>query len=462
VYIIKHFDLLRTNTQKNFRMIIIKIKETRDESINITIASMLFNMELGCKVFSPNGEIDEPDEDFHVIEKNGISYTIQGVIGNIVVLYNGDNHRYTDFLSWDLEKTLQTLDNIYINTRVEGIPQYTGKSLDYTLVSELHNTTDDRRNIIHNINKYSSQNSHFVWVMTLDGKKILRTHSKNKASNRNTNEYRHLVQHNTLVIDTINVFESKENITFINGMPSKSDYSMSKKFVSYDVFTYSKKYGGIDYNLRHVGKSKSIGKKYLYLNEKIEPLFIPIYDEKWENINPMRSDDWDTDDGHVNAHDIGSHIFDLLTSSYNYMLMELEEVKNVESGAPPRPSDICHSCDMYLYDMIYVLELKNNHVCVCAKCFHYLVHPMMFDSFNCADIRVLKVRYPKTVVDLIGIIDMPEEVRSLMIELSGDVIIKDEVITTPNYVGYTDIDNILLKTVTPPEDKRLFVCKILS
>jgi hypothetical protein len=264
------------------------------------------------------------------------------------------------------------------------------------------------------------------------------------------------------VIDTSSVFKSKENIMFTNGLPLKSDYSMSDKFVSYDVFTYDEKYGGIDSNLRRMKKPTNISITRLLSNIKIKPLFIPIYDEKWENINPMRSDNWDTDDGHVNAHDIGSHIFDLLTSSYNYMLMELEEVKNVESGAPPRPSDICHSCDMYLYDMIYVLELKNNHVCVCAKCFHCAVHPTMFNSFNCVDIRVLKVRHPKTVVDVIGIIDMPEEFRSLMIELSGGVTIEDDVITTPNYAGYTDIDSILLKTVTPPEDKRLFVCKILS
>jgi hypothetical protein len=86
----------------------------------------------------------------------------------------------------------------------------------------------------------------------------------------------------------------------------------------------------------------------------------------------------------------------------------------------------------------------------------------MFDNFNCAGINVLKVRHPKTVIDVIGTIDMSEEFRSLMTELSGDVTITDDVITTPNYVGYKDIDSILLKTVTPPEDKRLFVCKILS
>jgi hypothetical protein len=445
-------------------MIIIKIKEHMDKSTTIAIASMLFNMELGCKAFSPNGEIDDPDEDFHVIEKNGISYTIQGIIGNIVVLYSGDDHHYIECLSRDLENALQKLDYIYINTRVEGIPQYTEKSLDYTLVSVLRNNytnNDDRRKIVCNADALPYKH-HFVWRMVSDGNNILFTNSEKKALGRNINEYNYLVQHNTLVVDTRNVFKSKENITFINGPPLKSDYSMSNKFVSYDVFTYSEKYGGIDYNLRRMKNSTNIRIMHLLSNIKIKPLFIPVYDEEWENINPMRSVDWDIDDGYVSIHDIVSHIFEMLTSSYDYILTELEEVKNVESGAPPRPNNICNSCDMYLYDMIYVLELKNNHVCVCAKCFHRVVYPAMFDIFNCADISVLKVRHPKTVVDVIGTIDMPEEVRSLMIELSGDVKIKDDVITTPNYVGYTNINNILLKTMTPPDDKRLFVCKILS
>lgn len=434
-------------------MIIIKIDEARDDATNIAIASMLFNMELGSKAFNSDGEIDEPDEDFHVMEKDGISYTIQGIIGNIVVLYRGDDLRYIEFLAWDLEKVLQILDDMYIKARVEGIPHYTGKSLDYTLVSELqmgfnNKKKIDRRKIVLKADA-PSHKSHFVWRMVADGNKILFTNNEQKVYGRNVNEYNYLVQHNTLVIDTINVFESKENITFINGMPSTRDYSMSNKFVSYDVFTYSEKYGGIDSVLRSLKNQENRQEMQDII---IEPMFIPVYEEEWDNINPMRAVRRGTNPA-------ANHIIDLLNSSYNYTLMELEEVKNVEYGAPPTPNDVCHSCDMYLYDMIYVLELKDNHVCVCSKCFHCTVYPTMFD--NCADINVLKVRHPRTVVDVIDIIDMSEEFRSLMTELAGDVTIKDDVIMTPNYAGYKDIDSILLKTVTPPEDKRLFVCKIL-
>jgi hypothetical protein len=433
-------------------MIIIKTDGTRNESTTITIASMLFNMELGCKAFNSDGEIDEPDEDFHVIEKDGISYTIQGIIGNIVVLYRGDDHRYTKFLALDLDKALYKLDNLYIKSRVEGIPYYTGKSLDYTLVSEVRNNNTDRRKIVHKADS-PSHKSHFVWRMVTEGDLILPTNNdERRLHNRNMNEYKHLVQHNTLVIDTMDVFESKENITFTNGLPSKSYYSMTNKFVCYDALTYSKKYGGIDFVLRGL---KTPEKKQEIQNIRIEPLFIPIYEEEWKNINPMRVT-------RTIRHSVADHIFDILNSSYNYTLIELEEVKNVESGAPPMPNDVCHSCEMYLYDMIYVLELKDNHVCVCAKCLHCTVYPTMFDNFNCIDIKVLKVRHPNTVVDVIGAIDMSEEFRSLMTELSGDVTIKDDMITTPSYAGYKDIGSVLLKTVTPPEGKRLFICKILS
>lgn len=433
-------------------MIIIKIDEERDDATNIAIASMLFNMELGRRAFDSDGKIDEPDEDFHVLVKDGISYTIQGIIGNIVVLYRGDDRRYQEFLAWDLEKALRDLDEKYVRANGEGIPHYTGKSMDFTLVSELQpakKNDTDRRKIVHKADA-PSHKSHFVWRMVSDCNKILFENNA-RVYDRNVGEYNHLVRYNTLVIDINNVFDSKENITFINGLPSKSDYAMARKFISYDVFTYSEKYGGIDSVLRSLNDPKQ---KQEMQEMKIEPLFIPVYEEDWENINPMRATR--TSDAPADR------IYELLTSSYNYTLMELEEVKNVESGAPPTPNDICHACAMYLYDMIYVLELKDNHVCVCAKCFHGAVYPTMFDYFNCADVNVLKVRHPKTVVDIIGTIDMSEEFRSLMTELSGDVAVEDDVITTPNYAGYNDINSVLLKTVTPPENKRLFVCKILS
>ena len=441
----------------DFKMIIIKIDEARGDATNIAIASMLFNMELGCKAFNTGGEIDDPDEDFHVIEKDGISYTIQGIIGNIVVLYNGDDRRYIEFLAWDLEKALHTLDDRYINARVEeGIPHYSGESMDYTLVSGLgYKNNADRRKIVHKADAPSNI-SHFVWRMVADGNKILfKKRNEQRFVNRDVNEYNYLVQHNTLVIDISNVFESKENITFTNGLPSKRDYSMSNKFVSYDVFTYSEN-GGIDSVLRSLKNQENKQENKQEMQDTIiDPLFIPVYEEEWDNINPMRA----VCRGTKPAAD---HIIDLLNSSYNYTLMELEEVKNVESGAPPTPNDVCHSCEMYLYDMIYVLELKDNHVCVCAKCLHGAVYLTMFDNFNCTDINVLKVRHPRTVVDVIDTIDMSEEFRSLLTELSGDVTIRDDVITTPNYAGYKDLYSILLKTVTPLEDKRLFVCKILS
>lgn len=434
-------------------MIIIKIdEENRDESTNISIASILFNMELGCKAFNSEGEIDDPDEDFHVVEKDGISYAIRGVIGNIVVLHNRDYKQYNISLSRDLDNFLRILDYRYFKYRKEGIPYYTGKSLDYTLVSELRDNSTDRRNIVHKSDIRPSSKFRFTWSMVSEGNKILSINDSNKVHCRDLNEYNHLVHHNTLVIDARNVFESKEKITFINGIPSKSDYSMSNRFVSYYVFTYSEKYGGIDSVLRRL---KNPTDNQEMQDIIIKDMFIPVYEEEWENINPMRVVCRDNNP-------ITEHIYGLLTSSYNYTLMELEEVKNVASGAPPAPNNVCHSCDMYLYGMIYVLELKDNHVCVCSKCLHDSIYPEMFDNFNCADVNVLKVMYPKTVVDIIGIIDMSDEFRSLMIELSGDVTINDDVITTPNYVGYNNIDNILLKTVTPPEDKKLFVCKILS
>ena len=443
------YSIVRFNGLEIAKMIIIKIDQERNEETNMTIATTLFNMELGKKVFNIDGSINNPDEDLYILTKDGISYTIHGIVGNIVVIYRGENHRYTEFLISDIEKILHDLDMKYMDEFKE-INCYNGKSMDYTLVSEaISDRNKKRRKIVKNKDTPPNKGQ-FLW--RIDWPEIFMSNSRKYVGNRNLWEYETLLLYNTLVIDTDNVFNTKENITIIDDIPKVKDYNISTRFVSLEEFTYDKKYGRIDSILREMKDPGYNDQHTMY----ITPVFVPIYEEKWENIKPIRV--------YIEREEcLIDNIIKLLTSSYDYTLMELEEVKNVESGAPPAPNDICHSCRMYLYDTIYVLECQNNHVCVCARCFHNDLYPELFDINN--NITVLKVKYPKTVFDIIYQMDMPSEIRQLMIELSGEdvrVDMKELTITTPNFVGYSEIDSILLKTRHPPEGKRLFICKILS
>jgi hypothetical protein len=437
-------------------MIIIKINKNMCEQSYLNIATLLFNMELGKRAFNIFGELDDPDDDFHVIHKDGISYTIQGIIGNIIVMCNQkkrkENKEVIKSLMLNLDKIMYELDDVYIK-EYGSIQQYTGKSLDYTLVSESYTKKNtDRRKFIHNQDTMSNK-SHYIWKIIVDEQEIL--FGDAGKYDRNMWEYTELIKYNTLIIDTDDVFETSTNITFIDGVPEIKHYIMAKRFINYDVLAYNVKYGGVR-NILHKVKDPE------YKQEdqgNIEAIFTPIYAEVWENINPMR-----IVRGNDNSN-ITDRILKLLYMSYDYILAEFDEIKNVRAGAPPIPNNECQVCGMYLYDDIYVLEKGKNHICVCAICFHTQIdHQKLFTISRY--VQILRVTYPKTVVDIINTIDMSEDFRSLMLELSGDSVtisstVSGDVITTPNYMGYSNMESILLKVVLPPEGKKLFICKIL-
>lgn len=431
-------------------MIIIKTNGDRTDEITMAISTILFNMELGKKVFNAKAEIDSPDEDYHTISNRGITYAIQGIIGNICILYRGNDRRYSEFLSWDIERNLRALDTIYIE-KFGNIHSYAITSMDYTLVSE--KPTDvyrDRRRLVHKHDAPSFRGC-FTWRVVMNNQELLQKNHISPSRSRNIWEYDNLVWHNTLVIDVEDIFINIDRPIFTSVEPAISEYNMSKNMVSLYTVPYSRKYGGIDTILRdmnfpHMSYNKEIN---------ADMLCIPIYEEEWKNIAPMRV-------MYDEPATRPMYIWNLLHSEYNHTLMDLEEVKNVESGAPPRPNDVCHSCEMYLYDMIYVLELKENHVCVCSRCFHNSIYIDMIQALECADITVLKVMYPKTVVDIINRTNMDNNFKALLIELSsGELDINEDVITTPNFIGYTNIYNVLMKIIIPPVNKKIFICKIV-
>ena len=218
---------------------------------------------------------------------------------------------------------------------------------------------------------------------------------------------------------------------------------------------------------------------------QVEPMFLPVYAETWDNIKPMRMarismpEFWDR----INT--LTYHVLNSLCRKYNYDIEELEEEKNVRSGAPSRPNDICQLCRMRLYGEIYVLEYiydqsTKNHACLCAMCFHLRVNKVLsggskeiFRHPNCPHeltdisldrITVLRVLYPRSVTEIVNDLDMSYHTKSLLVELlTGVVTISEDnpnVIKTSNYTGYSNLCDILMKKETT--NKRAFVCKILS
>jgi hypothetical protein len=429
-------------------MIIFKTSGVLNDDMVLIISTILFNMEMGEKIFKPSGDFYDIIEDYHVLHKDGISYTIQGMAGNIIVLRGMANVAYIKNLRLELISALNTLDRRYIK-KYGDIKQYTEDSTDFTLVSQIYKIGCVRRTI--KIAPDNSTTHGYVWKMpTFINSDIFKLQEL-LCKTRSMWEYHNLEFRNTLYIDTNDVFNMDDQITFIDHIPTINDYNMSELLVSRDVIIYDAQFGGIHHTLRNL---KDPNGDYSVIPSDIS-IRIPIYEEFWANINPIR----------VATHkhdDICEYILKTLSTRYDYTLMELEEVKNVEAGAPITANDVCHSCEMYLYDYIYVLEKNNNHVCVCAICYHCVIYPNLVELMIEKNIQTFKVEYPRSITDVINILNVSDNMRELLIELATcELVITTSCITTPNYAGYMDINSVLIKNIIPPANKKLFVWGIL-
>lgn len=434
-------------------MIIIKIDVDKTDACIMAIATVMFNMELGKNVYSLTGEFNDDAEDYHVLYKDGISYTIQGTTGRIVVLYNGDDRRYNEFLGWDLEKLMVKLDNEYIN-KYGVIEQYDSRSMDYTLASTFTSKNDDncRRIIVHkDINKKKGL---ITWMFQQDKRSTLFPEFM-REYNRNTWEFSRLKDYNTIIIDTDNIYNTENTVTMLQQLPEPSMYTMIDRFIDMKPITISEKYDGIQQQIYDA--FGVVNQKTFYSSVDSAHIFTPIYEEKWENIKPARC-------SILHEKDIDfkiNTILNTLKGGYDYTMMELEEIKNVESGVPPTFNDICHCCYMYLYDTIYVLEEKNCHICVCSRCFHSIIYPSYMDNKSqFYDATVLKVRYPRSIIDILNHEKntMSDEKKQLMTELiNGDYKINNGEVITPTFAGCLSISAVLLKQTIPTAGKKLFV-----
>ena len=122
-------------------MIIIKPIDGIDGIRSIRqMASMMFNMELGKKIFDSDGKLLQKHEPMHTIKKNGVTYSIQGLVGYILILRKDGGilvgGEWDDFIE-SLNTELSKLDDMYIKT-YGSIRIYHESSMDYTLVSRLY------------------------------------------------------------------------------------------------------------------------------------------------------------------------------------------------------------------------------------------------------------------------------------------------------------------------------------
>lgn len=269
--------------------------------------------------------------------------------------------------------------------------------------------------------------------------------------NKNTHEASFIGEFLTVIIDDNNVFKTKDVITSINRRITIDDYVLSDRLAPIRSVHVSN--SGIDRQLRTM--SDSCISAHSDLNYS-DILFSAIYKEKWENIRPMRIEKQQYDDSEYECRvPVWELIHKKMESVYDYKKEELEEIKNVESGAPPTRNDICPFCNMYLYGDIYVIEYNGNHQCICDMCMNAWNREGKNYVSQLGRYTILRVKYPRDIGDVIDMITDDKEQRLFLKEISTAIIAPTGVVSK-NYMSVGDLYKYLHRKRQIPEGKKIF------
>jgi len=177
-----------------------------------TISSIMFNIEVGKKVYDINGEFNKPDEDFNTISKNGIIYSMTH---NNNIILTTDKKKFPKQL---IENSIKKLEEKYLK--------------------RFNNKIKNER-IIDTIIFDNNFNNLYTWEIQDDFYKLF--------NNKNPKEL--LMFHNMLIIDNNNIFNTTNKVTIIDKL-SFGNFKMMKKFINKDPVLFNSYTNSIDLELR--------------------------------------------------------------------------------------------------------------------------------------------------------------------------------------------------------------------
>ena len=385
-------------------MIILTCDPLLDNASLTAIASVMLNFEAGTATFAIDGTINDNPVDYHQFTHDDVTYSVCGLYYTLIIC--SSNPIDAEFLN-RLAVKCRLLENKYLlkNPRITH-PSYL--SMDYTAAYTVSDVSSNTRLISFNDFDLKTKNIFHWRVIANDDVTTYfqeRSGIDNKV-NRNSSEFKRLVEYSTIIADLNNIFiPTALTIT----TPTFSLYTLAPLCVSETPIDCDESTG-------QLSRATALACSLVPINYNT-PLLIssftnrttslialiplPIYDEIWLNIRPRRYL------GNINAiyADRIDSLIHGLTNSSPFDIAELEEEKNVDSGAPPSRADLCHCCLMYLYNQIYVLETLNDapqnksiptHTCVCALCLHTTLYPVYAKKIAKSKTTILKVTYPRT------------------------------------------------------------------
>lgn len=403
-------------------MIIIKPVGTYKCCI-LQIATVMFNMEVGRCVFDKDGKIDHPEKDFGGFVFQGIEYHITGSSGTIYLALTGGNGvasaLHQNFVV-DIDAYLNELRDKFArhcDKSATHIPVFSKYSHDYVCGGTIG---------------IDAKNTSYKWAVKFNNYTDMLRLPDQKTSSKNAIDYAHIHSSSqAILVDMKNLFVYENFMTMVTGFPPYEDLTIWGSYVGVSI-DFSCSMGGIDLAIR-----KILGIPYPCASDI--PVLKDIYTEKWENIRPMRTKG-------IVAPDLAC-----IREKYDHVLADLEELRDVACGAPARLTDACVTCGILLYGDIYVIEYKDtNHMCICPQCGHSNILNRISE-----DLTILKVTYPRTVVDLIKQLNLSDCHSKVLLEMSAITTYYKEYVRTPSFIGVQLItDAVDIDT----RGKQLFIC----
>jgi hypothetical protein len=475
------------------------------------IATTMFNMEIGYNVFDMDGSIGDCS-DYHMMTSGGISFKINSIINNLLFLFTPETpftiNDYNKFIEI-VKAKIEYLDTVYqiYQENLPIIKVYSESSSNFTVsyhVKEISSYTSSgvigrsyardttRRSFISNEgsngNNYNKiGNCDNVWInqsYTQGNDKYLfkcgnlaKYCEKSVRNNRRIidTQYESTMMFRTLIIDLSQILIYSDGVNVLNRCVKIKDFHIYSKIYSRSKITLSVN-DNIDINytiLDMVYRKMGID---TYINDrdarnsvfKNVQIFNTIYSDTWENIKPIRLDNYMKFTGTTTRVDLGK----LLHAKLDYYADELKELKSISVGEPSKQNDACCNCRIKLFDEIYALETPYIHILLCRYCIttSYITEHLSNPDIFSVDCRIIKVLYPRTFKEVIfndTLNDLSTEMRNLLCMFIEKVPVvksrrnKFEVSFDNKFVGVSDISALLMRerteNVGETENTKFFV-----
>jgi hypothetical protein len=405
---------------------------------------MMINVEMGRKIFTPEGVIDDPQTEFNGFTAFGVQYNIMGCVGRLVISSPDQDSKahLSKLIIGDINQLVMIFTQ-YCSDNNVNVPMFSPLTMDYVQVVTQHASIISAEMCTER--KIKRLNSRYMWFITYGKRRIFTNYSTNTTVSRAQQQFDTILSNNhTVVIDFCNIFKMQDvSYTIIH------DDICIKYLNAQDNFIE------VPGKMRYINKCGAWPTLRSILNlPLVTPgwdnmlRFIPIYKECWDNIRPMR----------INKK---LKLEEYLKSPHDYILAELEEIRDVKNGAPTTANDVCHACGMYLYDDIYVFECKTyagiNHMCICAVCGEF--NTALQNIIDSNSLTVLKTTYTKTLENIVlDTMKLTGDLAQLLIHGMSNIQVAtkagDVVLRSGDYIGVTKLETVI---VLNAHDKKLYL-----